>query len=100
MSSTLKRPGNQTNKRSVTTSMAMVLLVAAGAGVVARYHSGQGRIQSTQVTFPSDGSMRILGGKQVQGPFEMRLGAAMSTPLASGRPYFSLFTIRTMTPLP
>jgi len=83
MSSTLKRPGNQTNKtnkRSVATSLAMVLLVAAGAGVVARYHSGQGKIRSTQVNMPTDGSMHIDGGNHPQGPFEMRLGAAMSTP--------------------
>src|SRR3569833_4761083 len=84
MSSTLKRPPvNHPNKRPLGTYFALVLLVAAGAGVVVRYQSkSQQPRRGSQVVFPIDssGSIRIAAGERQQGPFEINIGSAMSTP--------------------
>ena len=84
MSSTLKRPPvNHPNKRPLGTYFALVLLVAAGAGVVVRYQSkSQQPRRGSQVVFPIDssGSIHIAAGQRQQGPFEINIGSAMSTP--------------------
>lgn len=62
-----------------TTYFALVLLAAAGAGVIARYHSGQSSKAATPFVPGDTGGLRISAGETEQGPFGLRIGSALTT---------------------